>query len=205
MNLISSRAPRWWMFWKNICRPEKPGPRSGTISPNILDPPITGLFEEILKAGTRLRVRVTGRSMTPFLSGGETVTLKQVPLTLLRRGDLIFFKNSHAVPLLHRIVHKRSASDGTITFLTKGDALLSLDEPVRDRNVLGKVCKIEKKHSKGVLKTINMESNRWRLINSIIAIIGFATSGLFHLWGNIKRSSAVEGVPFKTNRPNGML
>ena len=98
MSLISSRVSRWWMFWKNLFRPEKPGPRSDTISPNILDPTITGLFEDILNAGSRLRVRVTGRSMAPFLGGGETVTLKQVPFTSLHRGDLILFKNSHACP-----------------------------------------------------------------------------------------------------------
>ena len=184
------------MFWKNIFRPEKPGPRSGTNVPNILDPTITGLFEDILNAGSLLRVRVTGRSMAPILRGGEMVTLKKVSFTSLHRGDLILFKNRHGVPLLHRIVHKKKSSNGTIKFLTKGDALLSLDAPVRDRNVLGKVCKIEKNNSKVEPKCINMESKSWQSINFVIALTSLSRSAFYYIIGKLRKTTIpAESVP----------
>jgi len=184
------------MFWKNLFRPEKPGPRSDTSAANILDPTITGLFEDILNAGSHLRVRVTGRSMAPILRGGEMVTLKKVSFTSLHRGDLILFKNRHGVPLLHRIVHKRKSSGGKITFLTKGDALISFDEPVRDRNVLGKVCNIEKNNHRVEPKCLNMESKHWQSFNFTIAVTSLAISAFYYIIGKLRKTTIpAESVP----------
>jgi len=129
------------------------------------------LFEEILKNGSSIRVKVTGRSMAPFLCSGQIVTIKKVALDALRKGDLIFFKNSHGTPLLHRIIQKRNSSNNKIIFRTKGDALIAYDEPVQYQSVLGKVSGIEKTNPGKRIKIINMESIRWRTINTIIAEI----------------------------------
>ena len=134
------------------------------------------LFEDILESGLSLRVRVTGQSMTPFLRGGEILTIKKEPHDALRKGDLIFFKNSHGTPLLHRIIQKRESPDQKIIFRTKGDALIALDEPVQSRQVLGKVSRIEKTNSWPGSKHINMESRQWRTINLIIAQINLLKS-----------------------------
>lgn len=134
------------------------------------------LFEEILDGGLSLRVRVTGRSMAPFLRGGEILTLKKEPHEALRKGDLIFFKNSQGAPLLHRIVQKRKSSDKKITFRTKGDAVIAFDEPVQYQKILGKVCRIEKTNSRTESKFINMESRKWRMINAVIAWMSLITS-----------------------------
>lgn len=134
------------------------------------------LFEEILESGLNLRVKVTGRSMAPFLQGGEILTLKKEPLHALRKGDLIFFKNSQGAPLLHRIIKKSKSSDKKITFRTKGDALIAFDEPVQYHRVLGKVCRIEKSNSGTGSKCINLESFQWRIINAIIAKMSMVKS-----------------------------
>ena len=47
-------------------------------------------FEDILNRGLILRVKVTGRSMLPFLAGGEILTIQKVPSFSLQIGDLIF-------------------------------------------------------------------------------------------------------------------
>ena len=103
------------------------------------------LFEDILERGLSLRVRVTGESMKPFLRGGEIMTIKKESPDALRKGDLIFFKNGHGPPFLHRLVQRRESPDGKFTFLTKGDALIALDKPVPYHRILGKVSRIEKK------------------------------------------------------------
>jgi signal peptidase I len=114
--------------------------------------------------------------MTPFLKGGEILTIKKEPHDALRKGDLIFFKSSQGVPLLHRIIQKRMTPDEKITFRTKGDGLIAFDEPVEYHRVLGKVSRIEKTNSVPGSKYINMESRQWRTINSIIARINLLKS-----------------------------
>ena len=134
------------------------------------------LFEEILESGLNLRVKVTGRSMAPFLRGGEILTIKKAPLHALRKGDLIFFKNSRGAPLLHRIVQKLKSSDEKITFRTKGDAVVAFDEPVQYHKILGKVCWIEKSNSSASSKYIDMESRKWQMINAVIARLSVSRS-----------------------------
>jgi signal peptidase I len=144
------------------------------------------LFEDILENGLSLRVRVTGQSMTPFFRGGEILTIKKEPHHALRKGDLIFFKSSRGVPLLHRIIQKRESPDEKITFLTKGDGLIGFDEPVEYHRVLGKVSRIEKTNSVPGSKYINMESHQWRVINSIIALISLFKSYFYYAGSRFK-------------------
>ena len=144
------------------------------------------LFEEILENGLGLRVRVTGQSMTPFLRGGEILTMKKESHDQLRKGDLIFFKNSQGVPLLHRIIQKRKSADEKITFRTKGDGLIDFDEPVKYHRVLGKVCGIERTNSMPGSKYINMESPRWRMINFLIARISLFKSYFYYAGSRFK-------------------
>ncbi|MEW6109943.1 MAG: signal peptidase I [Nitrospirota bacterium] len=138
------------------------------------------LFEEILSGGSSLRIRVTGKSMFPFLRGGEILTIKKVPSFSLRKGDLIFFKNIYGYPLLHRIIKIRESYDKTFIFFTKGDALGSIDEPVEQNKVLGKVCKIEKTYPDTLIKNMDMGSHFWRNINLSIALA-------HRLYGNLSR------------------
>ena len=132
------------------------------------------LYEDILNSGSCLRVKVTGRSMSPFLRGEEILTIKKVPYTSLKRGDLIFFKNGQGYPVLHRIIKKKQNQDGVITFQTKGDAMIAFDEPIQDNKILGKVCKIEDGS-----KYINMETKMWGRINYMAAVINLFESRLY--------------------------
>ena len=132
------------------------------------------LYEDILNSGSCLRVKVTGRSMSQFLRGEEILTIKKVPYTSLKRGDLIFFKNGQGYPVLHRIIKKKQDQDDVITFQTKGDAMIAFDEPVRKNKILGKVCKIEDGS-----KYINMETKMWSRINYLSAVISLLESRLY--------------------------
>jgi signal peptidase I len=146
-------------------------------------PDILRLFEDILRNGTGLRVRVTGRSMAPFLRGGEIVTIKKVAYASLRIGDLIFFKGRNTSPLLHRIVKKQRTENGLV-FQTKGDAVQGADEPVSEHNILGKVCIIEKNIFGMGTKRVYMESRFWKMINYLFAII---SSAQFRLYLSVSR------------------
>ncbi len=134
----------------------------------------TDLFGEVLERGADLRVRVTGRSMAPFLCDGEFVTARKIPLSDLCRGDLIFYKNPQGLPILHRIIKKWKKPDGKIMFQTKGDALIALDAMVSGDRVLGKVLRIEKQNREKTV--LDMTSFYWRLTNPWIALIQYVKS-----------------------------
>ena len=134
---------------------------------------LSDFFADILNRGLSLRVKVTGRSMRPFLMGGEIVTIKKVPCSELRTGDLIFFDSSQGVLVLHRLVRKKLSDSGAHIFQTRGDGLMAFDEEIDGRSVLGKVLRIERPEQSGKTTDIDMNSMFYRCINFSIAVAGF--------------------------------
>ncbi len=105
-----------------------------------LDEAASGLIEEALVRGNAVRVRVTGRSMQPFLNGGEVVRIEPMsgPLAV---GDLVLFRDPQKTQLvMHRVLWARAV--GPIR--TKGDGVRSLDAPVGRADILGRVSRIER-------------------------------------------------------------
>jgi signal peptidase I len=134
---------------------------------------IIELFDDILKRGVGLRIKVTGKSMAPFLKGGEVLTIKQEPCLSLNRGDLILYRNRYDLPVLHRIIKKRKAADETFRVVTKGDALFRFDEEIDSSKVMGKVCSIERSGPAGKIRCINMNSKYRKALNFLIATLAF--------------------------------
>ena len=139
---------------------------------------ICALYEDILNAGLNLRVRVTGKSMVPFLKDEEVVTLRKVPASSLRRGDLIFFRDRYGSLILHRIIRKRK-SGSKVYLETKGDALIAFDEPVRADDVLGKACGVEKKVCGEKMIYRDLTSGFWRSINLLMALVSLGRSKIY--------------------------
>jgi signal peptidase I len=134
------------------------------------------LFADVLDKGLSLRVKVTGRSMVPFLKGGEVVTIRKVPEAELRRGDLIFVEGQSGFPVLHRLIRRKRAGKGEFMFQTRGDALRSFDVPVRHDKILGKVCKIERVGPESGSEKIHMEASLQRKMNYIRALVSLFES-----------------------------
>jgi signal peptidase I len=162
------------MYLKNSCQNNQTVCNLEPIPVNLSSDEATSIFQDILNREISLRVKVTGKSMASFLNGGEILTIRKVPSSSLHIGDLIFYKTRQGIPVLHRILEKERCDKSHI-FKTKGDALLSLDEPVYESDILGKVCRIES-DSDGRRKYINMESRLWRNINYLLAVINIGKS-----------------------------
>ncbi len=158
------------MFLKDFSMIEK-AVSAGDARYLSMNPEIVCLFEDVLRRGSFLRLKVYGGSMEPFLRGGEVLTVRKVPYHFLKRGDLILFRNSHGNAVIHRIIRKRKC--GMVQ--TKGDAAISLDKPVREDEVLGKVCGIERASSH-----ISMETWESGLSNYILAITQLIKYGIYH-------------------------
>ena len=134
-------------------------PDSSTTS-SLLD-----LLRELLGQGLSVRVTVTGRSMQPFLQGGESVILRSVRSEALQIGDLIFFVDTGNRPVLHRIV-RRKRQKKTIQFQTKGDGLVGLDAPIFGSQVLGRVEKVfagEPGNATDIVGCLNLNHYRQRV------------------------------------------
>ncbi|HWR57851.1 MAG TPA: hypothetical protein VN328_03090 [Thermodesulfovibrionales bacterium] len=142
-----------------------PGNKTGEIfAANGLSPAeLFGLFHDVLNRGLGLRIRATGTSMMPFLSGDETLVMRKVDDTSLRKGDLIFFRGRDGIPVLHRVV-RRFRKDGVDMVQTRGDALILLDDPIPVNVILCRVSEIEGK------RYVNMETMIWRSVNYLLSV-----------------------------------
>jgi len=160
------------MSWRNSC-PDSPiaSKRSALSLSERIE-----LFQEVLERGLDARVPVTGRSMTPFLRDGDVVTLRAVPFSSLRWGDIIFFRSADDRPVMHRIVRWRRRGGRTLV-QTAGDAVGGLDPPVGEEGILAKVCSVERRRNALGGRKINMESSRWRAIGGFLSFVSLARAG----------------------------
>jgi signal peptidase I len=165
------------MFLRNSSPHRQTGSCPEPAERNPVSSETAALYEEILNSGLSLRIRATGRSMVPFLKGGEILTIKKGPDSSFHIGDLIFFKTRYGSLLLHRIIRKQYRD--MVLLQTKGDAVPGADEPVSEHDILGKVYKIEKILSSGRTKHIDMESPLWKTINYLLAIISSLQSRMY--------------------------
>jgi signal peptidase I len=139
------------------------------------------LFSDVLARGARLRVKATGNSMAPFLKSGDILTIREVPRALLRRGDLILFVHDAGIPRVHRLIRKRRTPDGSRVLITKGDAFPACDRPIPERDVLGRVCGIERAAPGSGSPYIDLESPRWIAAGALIALAQAVRAAVNHL------------------------
>lgn len=100
---------------------------------------VRGLIESMVESGYDLRVHVTGRSMRPFLKGGEVVTIRPARVEPFGFGQLILVRGAGGTLVLHRVIGRTVAG----AWLTKGDGLQAPDAPVKAGDVLGVVVLVQ--------------------------------------------------------------
>lgn len=127
-----------------------------------------GFFDHILKTGSRVRVTVTGGSMSPFIRGGEVVILKRKPISSLVPGDVIFLRTAGRQLLLHRIIRIQKAETQIVSIQTQGDANGKPDYPVVPGQVLGRVCIVEKTARFWTFQSIHTDHFFWRVFGKLM-------------------------------------
>ena len=123
--------------------------------------------DELLQQGLSVRIRVTGKSMKPFLRDKDMVTLEKTSSGQLRPGDMIFFRSDGDCPVLHRIVAKKQKKNRCF-FYIMGDALTTLEGPVYEDQIMGRVCYVERKGLKGI-KYMNINRMSYRMKSVLTA------------------------------------
>lgn len=108
---------------------------SQEISP-YFDP----ITQEILSRGLFLRLKVSGRSMQPFIRTDDTLLVEPKDGVKFNIGDILFYRH----PLGYYIAHRLIKKNGQDTLLTRGDNLRHFDQPVLIEQVMGRVTQIER-------------------------------------------------------------
>ena len=137
---------------------------------DAMDENAFGLIEEALAKGNSVRVKVTGRSMKPFLNGGEIVVIEPAGSERVSLGDLVLFRDRQGQCVMHRVLW--TGGGGAIR--TKGDGLRSLDAPVRRNEILGRVSRIERSDGSAV----DLRTSGRRRQSKRIALLGLARAAL---------------------------
>lgn len=128
------------------------------------------LPRELLHRGFSVRVRVTGRSMAPYLVHDDLVTLEPVGAADVSLGDLVYVQQPGLPPLLHRVIGRSRGVDGRRAVLTKGDALVMIDTAVSGEFVAGRVVAIRRNLPAGLGREVRLRSRHRRILQRCLAL-----------------------------------
>lgn len=83
---------------------------------------------------------IRGRSMEPTIPLGSVVAIREVAPEAIRPGDVITLQDRDRPVFTHRVVRVEAAGDGSLQFITRGDANDQEDaQPVPAAAVMGRV------------------------------------------------------------------
>ncbi len=146
---------------------------------SIRDEGAIDLLHSLLEQGVSVRIRVSGRSMQPFLKGDEVVEIASLHARYPKIGDIVLFRDQHGNPLLHRFLWRRLYHE-KLYLQTKGDACSSCDSPVPVDQVLGYVRRIVFTNHTVDLRTLRMRLTAYTVTaQTIILFLLQKTNHLF--------------------------
>lgn len=142
-------------------RPPRGSPLNGVLSP---------LLHDLLSSGIAVRLRVTGRSMTPYLLDDDLVTLEPIDAGNIRPGDLVYARQPGLPAVLHRVIDRVRGRHGGWSVQTKGDALATKDPAVDAGHVAGRVVVIRRMRPCGACRELRLLSRRQRVLQRLLAL-----------------------------------
>jgi signal peptidase I len=87
-----------------------------------------------------LRVKMTGRSMSPAIEEDEWISIEPVVCDQISPGDVVLYASLSDTAVIHRVVRIDRGTETRI--VTRGDSCLIDDVPVPIDRVLGKVIQV---------------------------------------------------------------
>ena len=146
-------------------------------------PLLSELGGELLSLGFGVRFRAPGTSMHPTIRNGDVITVEPVAPTKLKRGDIILYRFRPGF-IAHRIVNIDERDGWGRTFILRGDASTTCDDPVEADQVLGKVVCLERDHR--IIDPYSLRVRVWSML---------------YLWlARLKRSECCSPLPERLGR-----
>ena len=137
---------------------------------------VSGLLEMLQMVGTELVATIDGVSMTPTIAPGTRVRLRCANGRLFRSGDVVAFEYNGRL-MAHRIVRIGRTRASCRHLLTRGDAMLLHDVPVKLDRVIGIVTAQQIAGNWVALGRVRGGSFRQSISGILTAVIG----GVFEL------------------------
>ena len=110
------------------------------------------LITELLQDGYRVNFSAPGHSMYPTIMANEKIVVAPIDPTAVRTGDIILYRANgcliaHRVAQIKKMNPEAGSTNADWSFILKGDASRTYDEPVKFKQILGKVIAIERNGS----------------------------------------------------------
>jgi signal peptidase I len=118
------------------------------------------LITELLEEGYQVSFSAPGHSMYPTIMANETIVVEPINPETVKPGDIILYRTNGRL-VAHRVVGINMSTDNTSlpllkastqfntfsqhkSFILRGDASATCDEPVKYDQILGKVISVER-------------------------------------------------------------
>ena len=140
----------------------------------------------LLREGYRFKISPQGRSMVPFLAGGrdEAVLYAPVDEYVYKKNDIVLFKSSAGIHILHRIC--RLTNNGIYTL---GDGNVTSEGPFRREEILAVADYIVRKGK--ILRNDDWKYaflvNVWRVIRPFRPVVIKGYSMMRRLEGKVRK------------------
>jgi signal peptidase I len=114
------------------------------------------LIQQIFNRTQKVKITVTGKSMSPFLlEGRDSVELKQVSYALLKVNEIALLRKVSDQYVLHRVTRKNSEC-----FYVAGDAQSCIEGPLMPEQLLAVVSAVWRGK-----KRISCDNPWWRFLS----------------------------------------
>jgi len=118
--------------------------------------------------------------MLPLIKPEDEIVVRKGSRETLKCGDIVVFERFREL-YTHRLLCKRM-SGSKVTLVTKGDNSLVADDPISEKDLLGKVTRIRKAN-----RSINLEGKFWKIANSLAGTLSYLEWTVFSLLRGLKR------------------
>ncbi len=114
------------------------------------------LLRQRLAQGERIRLQVSGESMSPLMHDGDSVVVVPVEAARLKRGQIVVVSARDSL-LIHRVMVPRNAQGQLVT---RGDAHRYNDQPASASQLLGQAIRLLKANGEEIDLTSEAQGRR---------------------------------------------
>ena len=118
--------------------------------------------EQLLKSGTKVRLRLSGNSMFPTIRANDTGIVAPISDIDLKIGRVVVFA-SNGRWIAHRLVSIRQDAERKV-FIAQGDSVPKADKPICEEDIVGIIETVERKGITLHLSTPKAIRRAWLMV-----------------------------------------
>lgn len=109
----------------------------------LIDEHTVELLKSTIEKNGWLELPAFGNSMFPLIQEGNFCRFVPFTPSSVKKGDIILYSSHDDQLVAHRFVGEKNS-----LYLLKGDTNLGFDQPVKEKQIVGKLISIQKRHLK---------------------------------------------------------